>query len=713
MAVARTGTSRLAWLRSRMASDWPVVAWLLFAATINYAGARSVPGSYHQATALTDIPAGDRAAMVRSLANLNLSPAFIAWFEIATTVISLVINTAIAWLLIRKTPRTGFMIYLAFIILAMSNANYPPAIDDVLPGMPVEQFIVRFATAVGITGFFTLPFIFPDGCFVPRWTMLWMLYMAADVFNFAFHPSFAAGSRIWAMIDTITTVLLIISLIYAVIFRYRRVSTPGQQRQTKWAAFGLAIGVPGFFAGDAMMRNIDATPFGVACLLGFLVIMPIASTLPFVTIGIAIINHHLYDIDVILNRSLVWLAMTLTVIGAYMGIVIGIGSLVSPGRSLFLSLIATGIVAVAFQPMRDRVQRGVNRLLYGDRDDPYAVLTRLGQRVEAALTHDDVLPAIVRTLTEALRLPYAAIALRDGSALVPAAVSGTPVVGVTRVPLIYQNEAVGELIVAPRSPGELFGPADRRLLEDLARQIGVAAHAARLTTDLQRSRQRIRSVLEEERRRLRRDLHDGLGTQLAALSIQTSALRALVPTDPAMAEHMAADIRDELKAAVGDIRRLVHGLRPPALDELGLVGALRQRAVRFGAGGLYQTDDGSQTGNPHLTVTIIAPDEIPALPAAVEVAAYRIADEAIANVARHAGAKNCVVRLGASDTLELVVEDDGQGIPEQHTGGVGLLSMRERAAELGGTLAISAVANGRGTRIEARLPIVQHPESSQ
>jgi signal transduction histidine kinase len=176
---------------------------------------------------------------------------------------------------------------------------------------------------------------------------------------------------------------------------------------------------------------------------------------------------------------------------------------------------------------------------------------------------------------------------------------------------------------------------------------------------------------------------------------------------------MAADIRDELKAAVGDIRRLVHGLRPPALDELGLVGALRQRAVRFGAGGLYQTDDGSQTGNPHLTVTIIAPDEIPALPAAVEVAAYRIADEAIANVARHAGAKNCVVRLGASDALELVVEDDGQGIPEQHTGGVGLLSMRERAAELGGTLAISAVANGRGTRIEARLPIVQHPESSQ
>jgi signal transduction histidine kinase len=696
-----------------MATDWPVVAWLLFAVTINYAGARSVPGTYRQAAALTDISAGDRVALTRSLADLNLSPAFIAWFEIGTTVISVLINTAIAWLLICKNPRTGFMIYLAFIILAMSNANYPPAIDDVLPGMPVEQFIVRFATAVGITGFFTLPFIFPDGRFVPRWTVLWMLYMAADVFNFAFHPSFANGSRLWGVIDAITTVLLIISLVYAVIYRYRRVSTPTQQRQTKWVAFGLSIGVPGFFAGDAMMRNIDATPFGVACLLGFLVIMPIASTLPFVTIGIAIINHHLYDIDVILNRTLVWLAMTLAVIGAYVGIVIGVGSLVSPGRSLFLSLIATGIVAVAFQPVRDRVQRGVNRLLYGDRDDPYAVLTRLGQRVEAALTHEDVLPGIVRTLTEALRLPYAEIALRDGTALVPAAVSGTPVVGVTRVPLIYQNEAVGELIVAPRSPGELFGPADHRLLEDLARQIGVAAHAARLTTDLQRSRQRILSVLEEERRRLRRDLHDGLGTQLAALSIQTSALRALVPTDPATAEQMAAEIRDELKAAVGDIRRLVHGLRPPALDELGLVGALRQRAIRYGAGGLYQTDDGSRVGDPHLTVTVIAPDDIPALPAAVEVAAYRITDEAIANVARHAGAETCVVRLSASDALTLVVEDDGRGMPEQRTGGVGLLSMRERAAELGGTLAFSAGANGRGTRIEARLPIHQHPEDSQ
>jgi signal transduction histidine kinase len=705
MATLPALNARLPKLRLRLSHNWPAAAWLLAALVINIAGARGAPESYRQAVELTDIAAADRAQLVRSLANLHLTPVFLAWFEILTAVIGCIVTMIIGWLLIRRAPRTGFMIYLAFIMLAMTNANYPPAIDDALPGQPISQAIIRLSTAVAITGFFTLPFLFPDGRFVPRWTAIWWIYAAGSVFTFAFFPSFGPSGEIWVAANAIGTVLLILSMIYSVIYRYRRVSTPLQQRQTKWVALGLAISVPSFFAGDAMMRNIDATPIGVACLLGFLIVMPIATTLPFLTIGIAILQQRLFDIDVILNRTLVWLAMTLTVIGSYAGIVIGLGSLIGSRGNLTLSIITTGIVAVAFQPIRERVQRGVNHLLYGDRDDPYAILTRLGQRLEGALAHEDVLPGIVRTLTEALRLPYAAILLQDGPQAVQAAVAGSPVVGVTRLPLIYQNEAVGELVVASRSPGELFGPADRRLLEDLARQIGVAVHAVRLTADLQRSRQRVVSAREEERRRLRRDLHDGLGAQLAALTIQTSTLRSAIAADPESADVIALEIRAELKSAIGDIRRLVHGLRPPALDELGLVGALRQRALQYGAGGMYQTPDGAQAGDPHLSVSVIAPADLPPLPAAVEVAAYRIAEEALANVTRHASARSCVVRIEATDRLVVTISDDGGGIHSGRVAGVGLISMRERAEELGGSITIGSNPSESGTRIIAHLPL--------
>jgi len=166
---------------------------------------------------------------------------------------------------------------------------------------------------------------------------------------------------------------------------------------------------------------------------------------------------------------------------------------------------------VLVQPLRQRLQRGVNRLLYGERDEPYAVLSRLGRRLEGTLAPDAVLPAIVETVAGALKLPYAAIALREGECLAVVAAFGQPVGDPLRLPLVYRHEAVGELLLAPRAPGEPFSPADRRLLDDLARQAGVAAHAVRLTADLQRSRERLVTLREEERRRLRRDPHDGLG----------------------------------------------------------------------------------------------------------------------------------------------------------------------------------------------------------
>ena len=211
-----------------------------------------------------------------------------------------------------------------------------------------------------------------------------------------------------------------------------------------------------------------------------------------ISIGIAILRYRLYDIDLIINRTLVYGALTASVVGIYVLVVGYLGTLFRTDDDLLISLLATGLVAVLFAPLRERLQRAVNRLMYGERDDPYAVVSRLGERLEAILAPEDVLPTIVETIREALKVPFAAIALpRDGNCFEVVATSGEkspadPLV----LPLSYGGESVGELLLAPRAPGESFSAADRRLLDGLARHAGVAVHGVRVMADLQRSRER-------------------------------------------------------------------------------------------------------------------------------------------------------------------------------------------------------------------------------
>ena len=275
-------------------------------------------------------------------------------------------------------------------------------------------------------------------------------------------------------------------------------------------------------------------------------------------------------------------------------------------------------------------------------------------------------------------------------------------------------------MIATRAPGEGFSGADRRLLEDLARQAEVAVHAVRLTADLQRSRERLVTTREEERRRLRRDLHDGLGPTLASFALKVDAARKLVSRKPEDAKMLLSRLKEQTQDTVTDVRRLVYGLRPPALDDLGLVAAIRQQAESQGFVA-YEDFSGAAgdgvSGESGLVFSLEAPGDMPTLPAAVEVAAYRIAQEAITNVARHAHAKTCRVRLSVdrgSGVLEVEITDDGAGVPEVRVAGVGLSSMRERAEELGGTLAVEPKPEG-GTRVLARLPLPapeQHPEGA-
>src|SRR5215207_9037713 len=407
---------------------------------------------------------------------------------------------------------------------------------------------------------------------------------------------------------------------------------------------------------------------------------------------IAILRYRLYDIDVVINRTLVYGALSACVVGIYVLVVVALGTVFQARGNLAVSLLATGFVAVLFQPLRSRLQRSVNRLMYGERDDPYAVLSRLGQRLEAALAPDAALNTVVQTVAQALKLPYAEISLKQGHGFLTAASYGSPLGEPETLPLVYQREEIGRLVLSPRAPGERFSDADRSLLEDLARQAEVAVHAVRLTTDLQHSRERLVTTREEERRRLRRDLHDGLGAQLAGLNVQAGALRRLIPHDPDAADELVVELREELHSAISDIRRLVYDLRPPALDDLGLVEALRQLAERYGS------------EDEQLSVLVEVPEDLPNLPAAVEVAVYRITQEALTNVARHAQAKSCVVRLAINEEVGLEIFDDGVGIPAEPSAGVGLSSMRERASELGGSCVVQSIPQG-GTQVLVHLPL--------
>jgi len=237
---------------------------------------------------------------------------------------------------------------------------------------------------------------------------------------------------------------------------------------------------PPFVFGMTLGATNDRVLLASTCWWLVLDILPL-------TLALAVLRYGLWQIDPLINRTLVYGALTATIVGVYVGVVGGLGALVQARGSLLVSLLATGLVAVLFHPLRERLQRTVNRLMYGERDDPFAVLAHLGGRLEATLSPEAVLPAIVETVAQALRLPYAAIALQQEDEAPLVTSYGRPCGEPISLPLVYQAAPVGRLILSPRAPGESFGAADQRLLDGLARQVGVAAHAVRLTADLQRS----------------------------------------------------------------------------------------------------------------------------------------------------------------------------------------------------------------------------------
>jgi two-component system, NarL family, sensor kinase len=572
---------------------------------------------------------------------------------------------------------------------AGAYSDYSLAEPGSLPAEVMMEWLASWAWFPGLA--LTLTFLlllYPDGRLPSR---RWRPIAVTAAISIASAPLAASSleleTRVAAAFAAVGLIALAISApasLASLVLRFRR-AEGAERQQLKWFCYGGALTMilllPSLF--------IDFPGRVVPGLIA-VSLLPVAA-------GVAILKYRLYDIDVVINRSLVYATLTACVVGAYVGIVTLLGGLFEQA-GLGVSLVATGVVAVLFQPLRERLQRAVNHLMYGERDEPYEVISRLGHKLEASVVPEEVLPGVAETVAQALRLPHVAIKLKVGESYALAASYGAPAGELLHIPLVYQGEMIGQLVVSERAPGEVLSTPDSRLLEDLAPQTAVAAHAMRITAELKRSRERLVIAREEERRRLRRDLHDGLGPALAGVALEIDAARNLMQRDPAAADALLVKLRTESQTAISDIRRLVYGLRPPALDELGLVDALKEQATRF------VTSSTGGAADVGMLVSIEASSNLASLPAAVEVAAYRIALEAITNAARHSGAKTCTVRLRLNRTLELDISDDGSGLPASLRPGVGLTSMRERATELGGTFAIE-LAEGGGTLVSVRLPV--------
>ncbi len=640
-----------------------------------------------------------------NLAELGLSVEFTAAYLVTLTVTFTAICCVVGIIIFarRSDEPMALLVSLLLVVWGTQFPNTTLALADV---HPLFRWSIAVLELFGLPLLITFFYIFPDARFVPRWTMAPALLVVGTQALAIFFPRFNLFTASPA-IGIPFTLCLFGTMLFAQVYRYRRVSGPMQRQQTKWVVFGFAVAllvlivamllpmlIPSFNEPGTLSSFVNTTALYAAFLL-----MPLS-------IGGAILLHRLWDIDLIISRTLLYGGLSAVIVGLYVLVVGGLGALLQVEGNVVLSLLATGLIAVAVTPLHRWLQRGVNRLMYGDRDEPYAVISRLGQQLERTLAPDALLPTIVRTVKEALRLPHAAIELReDGGGYVQVAADGVARGNELVLPLAYQGESVGRLHLSPRAGTDGFSPVDQRLLDDLARHAGVAAHAValheravrlreealRLAADLQRSRERLVTAREEERRRLRRDLHDGLGPQMASLTLTIDTARRLLETDPSTADMLLADVTGHAQGAIADIRRLIYDLRPPALDDLGLVPALRELSARYGQAGLR--------------IEIDAAERLPPLPAAVEVAAYRIAQEALTNTMRHAGARTCTLRLTVGEgELCVDVSDDGRGLPDDHRAGVGLRSMRERAEELGGVCTVDARPGG-GTRVLARLPL--------
>jgi signal transduction histidine kinase len=396
---------------------------------------------------------------------------------------------------------------------------------------------------------------------------------------------------------------------------------------------------------------------------------------------VAVLRDRVTEIDIVLRRAFVVAGVAAAGLVIFVAVFAAASALAGSSAGALAGGLAVALVAV---PLRARISTRVNRWLYGHRD-PSTAVARFSEQVELADEPADALPGVARALRETLGASSVLIEPDTALALAPARSGAEPYEPMIERAISHRGTRLGRLVIGARAPGEGYAPVDLALTEVLVRQVALVLDALRMAAALQQSREAIVSAREEERRRLRRELHDGLGSALAGIALTLQAARN---TGGPQGDELVEGAREQTHAAVADVRRLVRGLRPPVLEDLGLAAALRAHADRLGP----------------LDVEFELPQAPMTLPAAVELALYRIATEALTNVVRHAHARHCLVCLRIdTDAVTLSVVDDGRGLASGAAAGVGLHSMRERAAELGGRVELTTGPSG-GLAVTVQLP---------
>lgn len=485
----------------------------------------------------------------------------------------------------------------------------------------------------------------------------------------------------------LVTVVGVLVSMASVVVRYRRAAGLERDRM-RWLLWSVVV----------MAAVIGLSAFTDVGALRDLTIFVIAS-LPAVSMTIGIVRPGLVPVRDLLSTTVVLAVLSGVLVAVDLVAVMLfdrlLGDTLEERQVVVLVLVLTVLL---YGPLRLRLAAVVRRLVFGERDRPYDVVAGLATALEQADEGPEQLAVVADAVASAFGVGYVRVEVDRPSGERLAATHGSAPGEVRALPITYRGHEVGRVLLPARGLRTRLSRRDEQLLADLVRQAATAARTSRLADELQDSRERLVVAREEERRRIRRDLHDGLGPSLSGVVYQLESARLLVDKDPEAAKQTIGGLSGHVQDVVADVRRLVHDLRPPALDDRGLVGALTQQAERI-----------TGSGGPQVTVEAA---ELGALPAAVEVAAYRIAGEALTNVARHARARRATVRLQRDDRDLLVeVADDGTGIAAEAQAGVGLVSLRERAAELGGRSEVTCPATG-GTVVRAWLPLAHHSEGT-
>ena len=627
--------------------------------------------------------------------------------------------------IVNKRPKNaiGWIFIVAGIALALGSIGQTYAVHALradpgsLPAGRALAWVSNVLWPIPIIALTVLFLLFPTGHLPsPRWRPVAWLVVAtcvvltlgalilatagwSDPFGGIDAAAGSAGdvARVAIVIAVFAEVVALLLSVASLVVRFRR-STGVERLQLKWFVSAAALAAVAFSVGIFVDSAVVS------------VILSVSLLCLYIAIGIAMVKHNLYDIDVIINKTITYGALAAFITAIYVVVVVVIGAVI--GVTEGVSLLATAVVAVAFQPIRRRAQQIANRLVYGERATPYEVLSRFSEHVGETYSDEDILVRMARLLAEGTGATSAAVWLRVGDEVRPAAVwptnggmataiplvRGEPpeVEGVTAaVPVRHQRELLG-LLTVTKPPNEPLSSVEDKLVADLAAQAGLVLANSKLIEDLRASRQRLVAAQDEERRRLERNLHDGAQQQLVALAIRLKLARTTASKDLVEADRMLEQLEGDVTDALENLRELARGVYPPLLADQGLTAAIDAQSRRSA-----------------VPVRVEA-DGIDRYPQEIETAVYFCTLEALQNAAKYADAGQITVRLVQDDgELVLSVRDDGRGFDPAVTPlGAGLQNMADRLAALGGRLIVRSRAGG-GTTIEGRIPVGRHLVGSE